>query len=285
MSPDQLDSNPEYWNQIFCSTHMDDGTPICRACHRLKASHVTYIELGDGREICQDCCGSAILDTKSFESLVRKCHEFYKSMNMEIDNDIPFFLVDSSEMAKLTIQIDQDNPFETTYQGNWGIIIHEQRPVVNIITSSSRIGNRMTVIKKPSEPNNGSMLSIAVLFGFTEALTGAILVHEMMHVWLRLQDIEPLELKLEEGICQVISRRWLDWYESNVVETDTETTKQSDSKRGEFLRNLLRIYKLTLELDSSFDYGEGFREAQRATSQFGLQSTIQYIITNERLPL
>ncbi|KAH7517886.1 hypothetical protein FEM48_Zijuj09G0111700 [Ziziphus jujuba var. spinosa] len=223
MSPDQLASNPEYWNQIFCSTHMDDGTPICRACHRLKASHVTYIELGDGREICQDCCGSAILDTKSFESL--------------------------------------------------------------IITSSSRIGNRMTVIKKPSEPNNGSMLSIAVLFGFTEALTGAILVHEMMHVWLRLQDIEPLELKLEEGICQVISRRWLDWYESNVVETDTETTKQSDSERGEFLRNLLRIYKLRLELDSSFDYGDGFIEAQRATSQFGLQSTIQYIITNERLPL
>lgn len=94
-----------------------------------------------------------------------------------------------------------------------------------------------------------------------------------------------MELKLEEGICQVISRRWLDWYESNVIEIQTETNNKSDiSKRGEFMRNLLRIYKLKMELDSSFDYGEGFREAQRATSQFGLQSTINCILTNHCLP-
>lgn len=83
----------------------------------IQANDVTYIELGDdGREICQDCYGSAILDTKSFESLIEKCHEFYKSMNMEIGNNVPFFLVDSSEMAQVTTQIDQDNPFEVNFK-------------------------------------------------------------------------------------------------------------------------------------------------------------------------
>lgn len=65
----------------------------------------TYIDLDDeGRVICQDCYPSAVLDMNAYECLVRKCHKFFESLNMQIPMDydyIPFFLVDTPGMMQL----------------------------------------------------------------------------------------------------------------------------------------------------------------------------------------
>ena len=87
-----------------------------------------------------------------------------------------------------------------------------------------------------------------------------------------------LEAKVEEGICQVIGRKWLDWYEVKKGKDD------DGGEEAQFEKNLMKALKHLVEIDCSEAYGEGFRDAQWAVGRYGLKNTINHIITYDTLP-
>lgn len=261
------------WNQTICPSHLSDGTPICFGCMRLKTSDVTYINLGDGREICPDCCSTAIFDIGQCEHhMIPKCHEFFRTLNMDIPDNIPVFLVDTKEMTRLSCEQGIHTPFGISLAAD-----DDMRPITGV-TSCLRKGTSIVVEQQPhDEYRTGAC--IAILFGLPKIMTQAILAHEMMHVWFRSKGV-GLEGKLEEGMCQVIGRKWLDWLDSEITSSSTSTSPE----KVQFLRNLVETYKFVVEMHGSYEYGEGFREVQWAVARFGLETTINHMITGGKLP-
>lgn len=248
------------WKQTICPKHLEDTTPICCGCMRLKTSDVTYINVGDGREICLDCYSTAIVDIRQCEPLmIHKCHEFFRTLNLDLPDDVRVFLVDKKEMDRLNCE-QEPTPFGLPFKADMGTITG--------VTSCSRKGDSV----------NEYRTGIAILFGLPKIMTQAILAHEMMHVWFRSKGIifGELEKKLEEGMCQVIGWKWLDWLDSEITSSAAATTS---IEQAQFLRKLVQTYKFVVEKHDSDEYGQGFREVQRAVARFGLETTINHMIT------
>lgn len=261
------------WNQTTCPTHLSDGTPICFGCMRLKTIDVTYINLGDGRKICPDCYSTAIFDIRQCEHyMIPKCHEFFRTLNMDIPDDIPVFLVDTKEMTRLSCEQGTPTPFGISLAAD-----DDMQPITGV-TSCLRKGTSIVVEQQPhDEYRTGSC--IGILFGLPKIMTEAILAHEMIHVWFRWKGV-GLEGKLEEGMCQVIGRKWLDWLGGEITSSATSTSPE----KVQFLRNLVETYKFVVEMHGSYEYGEGFREVQWAVARFGLETTINHMIRGGKLP-
>lgn len=92
-------------------------------------------------------------------------------------------------------------------------------------------------------------------------------------------DVVNLEAKVEEGICQVIGRKWVDWYEAKRGGGGRRVDEEA-----QFEKNLMETLKHLVEMDCTEAYGEGFRDAQWAVGRYGLKYTINHILTHETLP-
>ena len=55
-----------------------------------------------------------------------------------------------------------------------------------------------------------SVTAILVLAGMPWLLTGAVLAHELMHAWLRMEGYRELPPPVEEGLCQLMAYLWLE---------------------------------------------------------------------------
>lgn len=266
------------WNQTFCPKHLHDGTPICFGCMRLKTSDVTYINLGDGRETCLDCYSTAIFDIRQCEPLlVNKCHEFFHTLDIDLPYDVRVFLVDTIEMARLSGE--QEPIFGLGLEADM-----DDMATITGVTSCSRKGNSIVVEQEMIEARE-YRTGIAILFGLPKIMTQAILAHEMMHVWFRSNGIEPekLERKLEEGMCQVIGWKWLDWLESEINSSSSTTT--TSHEQTQFRRKLIETYKFVVEEHDSDEYGQGFREVESDVARFGFKTTINCMINSANIDI
>ncbi|KAF5745640.1 hypothetical protein HS088_TW07G01232 [Tripterygium wilfordii] len=248
----------DYWNQTFCINHQHDGTPICFGCKRLESrSRKGYVGLGDGRTICPDCYSTAILDTTNIKVVVNIVLQFFEHcLGMDVRARIPVFSVDRKEMD---------------YHSSGGTTVG--------IARASRGGNRITLEKEHHQLFQPSRITILILFGLPKIMTGAVLAHEFMHAWLRLQGVGNLEPKIEEGICQVIAYKWLEW-----IETMDSKISSSRSEEAQYERNLKNTFKHEVEMNSSHEYGEGFRDAGHAVAKYGLAPVINHIHKHGSLP-
>ncbi|CAB4320588.1 unnamed protein product [Prunus armeniaca] len=287
--PDQIPVCSEIWNQKVCPAHLRDGTPNCCSCRRLKTKYVTYINLGDGRLICDACYSTAIFTTQQCEPLVDICLEFFNNgLQIQIGkHDFHVSMVDEFEMARLSgrggagLQTLIDHPPHPDSLV-FGKTMSYGPPLISV-TSFSRRGNSI-ITAKQQHLTYGSPLRIAIAFGLPKVMTGAILAHEMMHAWFRLRGIRTgqLELKVEEGMCQVIGRKWLEWLES--LEAQDRKTSSAITEHAQFQRNLIETYKYVVDMHSSYEYGHGFREAKWAVEKYKLHRTIDHILTYRKLP-
>lgn len=53
-----------------------------------------YVSLNDGRKLCLECLGSAIMDTHECHPLHLDILEFYEGLNMKVEQQIPLLLVE-----------------------------------------------------------------------------------------------------------------------------------------------------------------------------------------------
>lgn len=53
-----------------------------------------YVALDDGRKLCLECLDSAIMDTNECQPLYLDIQEFYESLNMKLEQQVPLLLVE-----------------------------------------------------------------------------------------------------------------------------------------------------------------------------------------------
>ncbi|KAL0303782.1 UNVERIFIED_CONTAM: protein DA1-related 2 [Sesamum radiatum] len=274
-----------FWSQKYCPAHEHDNTARCCSCERLESRNTTYISLGDGRSLCLECMESAIMDTGDCQPLYHAIRDYYEGMNMRIDQQIPMLLV---ERQALNEAIEGETCID-----HISLSLSFYVPV-NILLKRSFVSRvSITCLKQEVCASPKSRLLLVLL-------TGAILAHELMHGWLRLNDYRNLRPEVEEGICQVLSYMWL---ESEVIpgtrsmpststasssstwsygstSTASSSSSWSASKKGgrSSVENKLgEFFMHQIAHDASPAYGGGYRAAMAAVNKYGLRRTLDHI--------
>ncbi|KAJ4844450.1 hypothetical protein Tsubulata_028934, partial [Turnera subulata] len=261
------------WDQAYSYNYKGYGTAKCCSCKRLEPNDGNYISYSDGqtqdRKICRECFATAVLDTKSSKSLVQNVLQFYEHLGMRISREIPVYMVDEGELRR--------NSRENTHPGMpiLGLSVHAQKYVTLIKKASLQERGRVVVAKETHEYYNNTRM-VLLLFGLPKLMTGAILAHEFMHMWLRLKGVPngKLDPRIEEGIAQVMGYMWLDWFEQGEASSGS-------IEEAKYLRYLKRIYKQEVESLPDPVYGDGFRHIHREVERHGLTYVINNILQSD----
>ncbi|XP_031117741.1 protein DA1-related 1-like [Ipomoea triloba] len=275
-----------FWLQKYCPSHRHDGTPRCCSCERMEPVDTRYLTLDDGRKLCLECLDSAILDTFECQPLYIEIQEFYEGLNMKVKQQIPLLLV---ERQALNEAMEGEKNGNHNMPETRGVCLSEER-TVRTISKRPTIGG-FRIIDMFTEPyrliRQCEVTAILILYGLPRLMTGSILVHEMMHAWLRLQGYPNLSPEVEEGICQVLAHMWLDseilagsGSSSDSTSSSSSTSSSTSSKKGkrsQFEKKLGEFFKHQIETDGSVAYGDGFREGNKAVLKYGLRSTLEHI--------
>ncbi|XP_042018209.1 protein DA1-related 2-like isoform X1 [Salvia splendens] len=277
-----------FWSQKYCPSHEHDNTARCCSCERLESWNARYISLGDSRSICLECMESAIMDTGDCQPLYHAIRDYYEGLNMRIDQQIPMLLV---ERIALNEAIEGEKHGYHHMPETRGLCLSEEQTVTSVsrrprMERCGLVGMRTQLQKLVRRCD---VTAILVLYGLPRLLTGAILAHELMHGWLRLNGYRHLRHEVEEGICQVLARLWL---ESEVLSIPSATFTASSSsssssyspwsasKKGgkSAVENKLgEFFMHQIAHDASPAYGGGYRAAMAAVNRYGLRRTLDHI--------
>ncbi|KAL6982805.1 Protein da1 [Sarracenia purpurea var. burkii] len=268
-----------FWAQKYCPFHEQDGTPRCCSCERMEPRETRYVALDDGRKLCLECLDSSIMDTNECQPLYLDIQKFYEDLNMKVEQQVPLLLV---ERQALNEALCGEKGGHYHMPETRGLCLSEEQ-IVSTILRRPRIGAGNRVMKMRTEPykltRRCEVTAILVLYGLPRLLTGSILAHEMMHAWLRLNGYQTLSQDIEEGICQVLARLWLDSQIMSMSGSNVASTSSSVLNRtiSPFERKLGEFFKHQIESDTSRVYGNGYRAGNRAVLKYGLQSTLNHI--------
>ncbi|KAJ4850174.1 hypothetical protein Tsubulata_033330, partial [Turnera subulata] len=170
------------WGYLYCDKH--DRISQCCSCMRLKPKGGTCFKYDDGRILCKKCFPTAVLGTKKLKSIISEVQNFYcKELDISILLDFPILLVDADEMKTVSTSglsrgatTFHSRPVQSTVQSIDSCILEEG--IIKPVKSWTDCAKRTT---------NNEIVGIKLLYGRAEVLTASTLVHEIMHVWLRLQ--------------------------------------------------------------------------------------------------
>ncbi|KAL0543009.1 hypothetical protein IC582_018096 [Cucumis melo] len=283
-----------FWAQKYCPSHETDGTSNCVSCERLQPKGINYILLKDGRSLCPDCSSFKIMNTNECQPLFHEVQEFFSSLNMKLNQEIPLGIV---EREALNNAMEGEKNGHHHLSETRGLCLSEEQ-TIPIIHERKHIGSR-SILKLLTQQRrlvrNCEVTAILILYGLPRLLTGSILAHEMMHAWLRLQGYPNLKPEIEEGICQVLAHMWL----KSKINVGSETAmaaassssslrppcSNKDKKLSEIEKKLGECFIRQIELDASQAYGDGFRVGEQAVSKYGLKETLDHIKLTQTFPL
>ncbi|KAL3640247.1 Protein DA1-related 1 [Castilleja foliolosa] len=287
-----------FWPQKYCPSHEQDGTPRCCSCEKMEPCDARYLILEDGRKLCLECLDSSIMDTHECQPLYVEIQSFYEGLNMKVEQQVPMLLV---ERQALNEALEEEKKGHHHVSETRGLCLSEEQ-IVSMISRKPKIGG-YRIIDMFTEPyklaRKCEVTAILVLYGLPRLLTGSILAHEMMHAWLRLKGYPTLSPNVEEGICQVLAHMWLDSEtfagsgsnasssSSSSSSSISSTLSSGSSKKGqrsEFEKKLGEYFKHQIESNTSFAYGDGFREGNEAVLKFGLKRTLTHILLTGCFP-
>ncbi|PWZ07012.1 Protein DA1-related 2 [Zea mays] len=259
-----------------------------------------YMSLGDGRSLCMECLGSAVMDTGECQPLYHSIRDYYEGMNMKLDQQIPMLLV---ERQALNEAMEGESRGPHHMPETRGLCLSEEQTVSSILRRPRIGGNRLLDMRTQPQKltRRCEVTAILVLYGLPRLLTGSILAHELMHGWLRLKGYRNLNAEVEEGICQVMSYLWL---ESEILPSSSRHAQPSSSyassssssysypptssKKGGIShteKKLGEFFMHQIAHDTSTAYGDGFRTAYAAVNKYGLRQTLNHIRLTGGLPV
>ncbi|KAL8172006.1 hypothetical protein V2J09_023810 [Rumex salicifolius] len=273
------------WDQKYCPVHDTDGTPQCCSCERMEPQGSGYISLGDGRKLCLECLDSSVMDTNQCQPLYLEIQEFYESLGMKIQQQVPLLLV---ERQALNEAMGGEKHGHHRMSETRGLCLSEEQTITTVL-KRPKLWGRSGNMNVKSEPykltRHCEVTAILVLYGLPRLLTGSILAHEMMHAWLRLKGYRNLNPQIEEGICQVMAHKWL----VTQLSTGENSSQASSSARSAYRGNrspfdlkLGKFFKNQVETDVSPVYGDGFRAANKAVLKYGLKSTLDHLCSHDK---
>ncbi|KAF3565881.1 hypothetical protein DY000_02011795 [Brassica cretica] len=279
-----------FWKEKYCPCHDRDGTAKCCSCERLEPRGTNFVMLGDDRWLCLQCIGSSVMDTYECIDLHVEIREFFDGLFLPVDKEFPLLLVEKQALNKAEKEekIDYQHAVVTR-----GICLSEEQNVTSVKERPKR-GPNNTLINMVTETQMVSgceVTAILIIYGLPRLLTGYILVHEMMHAYLRLNGYKNLKLDLEEGLCQVLGLRWL---ESHTFPSDDATAASSSSntppaaastlKKGDdwsdFEKKLVEFCIHQIKEDDSPVYGLGFKQVHEiwVSNHYSLKDTLKDIV-------
>ncbi|TKY75121.1 DA1-related 1 [Spatholobus suberectus] len=277
----------QFWNQKFCPSRIDDGTPRCCSCERLEPQEAGYVDLGDGRKLCLECLHYAILDTNECQPLYMDIQKFYEGLDMKLDEQIPLFLVERQALNKARAG-EKNGQHDMLEIETRGVCLSEEL-TISTISKKPGLGTRNRTVDMRTQPHkltrHCEVTAILILYGLPRLLTGSILAHEMMHAWFRLHGYRKLNRVVEEGICQVLAHMWLEHELSSSASGSNFVSASSSPSSNEFERIFGKFCKNIIESDITPFYGVGFRAAQNAVRKNGLQKTLHHIRMTRNLPI
>ncbi|CAM8962141.1 unnamed protein product [Rhodiola kirilowii] len=283
-----------FWSQKYCPSHEHDNTARCCSCERLESRNARYISLGDGRCLCLECMESSIMDTGDCQPLYHTIRDYYEGMNMRLDQQIPMLLVERQALneAKVGEKSGYHHMPETR-----GLCLSEEQTVSSILRRPRIGGQRLIGMRTQPQKliRKCEVTAILVLYGLPRLLTGAILTHELMHGWLRLNGYHNLNPEVEEGICQMLSYMWLEAEvlpgfrnapsTSTAASSSTSTSSYKKGGKSNMERKLGEFFLHQIANDTSLTYGGGFRAANVAVNKYGLRCTLDHIRLTGNFPL
>ncbi|XP_040363976.1 protein DA1-related 1-like [Rosa chinensis] len=213
--------------------------------------------------------------------LIQNVREFYRSLNLVVDETIPFLLVDKDMMLKFI-------PGRETIGTIWN-----KDSSLRACTTINKCSTREGIIKVEKHTERltrrcnlltlrrkSSVKALIILFGSPGVRMGETMAHEMMHAWFYLQGCRgKLERSVEEGICSLMGYMWMEWFCTSGVDSFYKTSVQV-----QYTKDLKDYTAHCMELNQDKIYGQGFRDAIKAVSKFGFNYTVDYIVKNKCLP-
>jgi hypothetical protein len=233
--------------EAFCHKHRFE--PPCYSCAR-------PIGRADAasRPLCASCRTDALVSQRAALELVRELKGWFLSLGLDFGRWEPaqLRLVDASPGAH--------------HLGNVEGLAHRAHGPARMFAPGSR----------------RDIASIDLLHGLPRAHAAQVLVHELAHAWLWLQDY-PAETEghAEEGLCQLFAYLWLLTEEAREASSAAGGGQAApySARRNELLQRI-RV----MEQNSDRTYGGGFRDALRLAEQRGLHRTLEYVRAHGRLP-
>ena len=217
-------AHPFFKEDVYCEEHAN--VRECFSCCRKEpfnngVQREGFAELHDGRVSCSDCISTAIVDSAEALPLYLAAVDFMEHvLHLPIPKgmrDVPILAVDLPSLNEQQI----DNRYEAHRAGAVPEGITRGRTLSSIghvrhMTAGSFF-NSVSGLFTAAPPQVykieevREVTAVLVLYALPKDLTASILAHEAMHVWMRLSKNVPfrLPLKVEEGLCQVVSRMFL----------------------------------------------------------------------------
>ena len=203
----------------------------CDACNRYISSLTDgCIEYGDKRKICKICNKTAV-KVRALYNHFEEMSEFMKSIGFTIGkyNNIMMMIV-------MKDQLDQ-------FGDPRGICQYEGK----------------TLNGKIVEQN----FKIKILQGLPQIAYKGILVHELFHMWVKINTDDKLSKYQEEGIANLCQYIYLDKVKQ--TSRDSEEIKLSSYIIDSMMK------------DKDRNYGDGFREAKSIYDAQGIRGIMKYM--------
>eukprot|EP00210_Caulerpa_lentillifera_P002949 g2816.t1 len=258
-------SHHPFWREKACGVHYQDGTAQCASCERLKAIDVHWIRLDDGREICNDCSKTIVMNDTAAQSLYDNVLQFYTHLSLPLPSRPPLMLVDRHALNERAPPEAHHHGPESNTRGmtfteeSWRISQPRFR-------GTGLLG---PVLGQPSVTHrHRRVAAIMVLFGLPLYLTGSILAHEVMHAYLKLTSDTKLTPFIEEGLCQLMAYLWI----------------EKQTPQDPFEVRLCSFIALQIREHTSPIYGDGFRAAFECFQSIGLADLINHVKLTGQLP-
>jgi hypothetical protein len=305
--------HPFFESEAYCTTH--DGVASCFACNRkepIKASgKESFSILPDGRSICPECSSTVIMDSAEAKAIFLKIVDFMQfSLGLSIPKEMREVPVLCVDIQSLNEHRDDNLHAKAGHSAGGGI---NNGSTNNTGSSSTVRGMTLSTQKEVRYFSPGaqyydafhrkyiatglpfsvlkveeirSVTCVLVLYGLPADLTSSILAHEAMHVWLKLNRRFPFSLnsKIEEGLCQVISDKYLELSSSSRLMGNSDSLSDTEFaalQKEETLRGFLRYQIMA---DPSEIYGNGFREVYKCIKTLDLQTVLDHIEHTRDIP-
>lgn len=270
-----------YFGEVYCKRH-EGVQNKCFACHRLEplstASNYDkrFIQHQDGRHFCPNCNKTAVNKSSDAKSIYLSIVDYFET-EMELTlplgmRDVDIGTVDVQALnAQLMNQSSchgnsdtDNNPFERPTNKSSATPHVPKR-------KQSHFGNTTRGLTISSALNGERHVDgIMILSGLPRQLASSVIAHEAMHVFCKLHEEIPfrLEPKVEEGLCQYMAFKYLEYIKqcraqlrsnNNKIVRDArsdscagrELAEVSKSASDEWEDRILQYHMLEIETDGS----------------------------------
>jgi len=284
-----------FFEEYMCLDHADT-TRVCTGCRRFEPRDAPFCDLGDGKRcVCPACFHSVVIDDIAVIPLWKRVlryleHELklpiWKGMK-----DLSVLLVEASVLMEQRGR--QQAPDQSTSLLSSGLCLcdymqHKRefrltRIHYNESSRSFSSGTRDSLASFDSQKGYAEVKLFAVicLIGLPKDLMLAVLAHEAMSAWIKMHPkYDPrkrMPPQVESGICQLVAMLFLqDGLDAPKRKFDDEDGP-SDGKLRHYIRS-------TVERDNSEIQGAGYRKANAAYRDIGLDALLNHVMDYRQFP-